>query len=70
MVKLARKKHNEGTKIANFTKVEGTHVIHKISINQNYHSKPLHLLVEIGNNFVEGLVDIGAYMSMMFATIV
>jgi hypothetical protein len=30
----------------------------------------LHLLVEIGNNFVEGLVNIRASMSMMSATIV
>jgi hypothetical protein len=70
MVKSTRRKHNEGRKIVNLTKVEGTHVIHKISINQNYHSKTLHLFVKIRNNFVEGLVDIGAFMSMMYASIV
>jgi hypothetical protein len=70
MVKSTRRKHNEGTKIVNLTKVERTHVVHKININQNYHIKTLHLLVEIKNNFVEGLVDIRASMSMMFAIIV
>jgi hypothetical protein len=30
----------------------------------------VHLLIEIGNNFVEGLVDTRTSMSMMFATLV
>jgi len=70
MVKSTRRKHNEGTKIVNLTKVERMHVIHKININQNYRIKTRHLLVEIKNNFVEGLVDIRASMSMMSAIIV
>ncbi len=30
----------------------------------------MHLLIEIGNNFVEGLVDTRASMSMMFAMLI
>jgi hypothetical protein len=30
----------------------------------------MHLLIEIGNNFFEGLVDTRAFMSMMFAMLV
>jgi hypothetical protein len=41
MVKLARKKHDEGTKTTNLTKVEGMHVVCKIGINQNHGNKTL-----------------------------
>jgi len=41
MVKLAKSKHDEGTKTINFTKVEGMHVVCKININQNHRNKTL-----------------------------
>jgi hypothetical protein len=41
LVKLAKRKHDEGTKIVNFIKVEGMHVVHKININQNHRNKTL-----------------------------
>ncbi len=41
LVKLARRKHDEGTKTVNLTKVEGMHVVCKISINQNHCNKTL-----------------------------
>jgi len=34
------------------------------SINKSYSNKTLHLFVEISNNLIEGLVDIGASMSI------
>jgi len=50
--------------------VERFHALHNININKNHCSKTLHLLVEINNNLVEGLVDIGASMSIMLAIVV
>jgi len=44
--------------------------LRKIYINKTQQSKTLHLLVEINNYVVEGLVDIGASMSIMAATVV
>jgi len=41
LVKLAKEKHDEGTKTVNFTKVEGMHVVRKININQNQCNKTL-----------------------------
>jgi hypothetical protein len=46
------------------------HVIQKININRNHHNKTLHLLVEIANNMLEGLVDASASMSMMSIVVV
>lgn len=42
----------------------------KISVNKNHGSKTLHLLVEINIHIVEGLVDIGASMSIIVANVV
>jgi predicted aspartyl protease len=42
----------------------------KIYINKMHQSKILHLLVEINNYFVEGLVDTGASIFMMAAVVV
>jgi len=42
----------------------------KICINKTHQSKTLHLLVEINNYVVEGLVDIGASMSIMATAVV
>jgi predicted aspartyl protease len=51
-------------------KVEGTLVIHRIYINESHRSKTLHFLVEVSNHLVEGLVDIGASMSIMATRVV
>jgi hypothetical protein len=70
LVKLIRKKCDEGLKTINLTKVEGSHAIQIIIINKNYRSKMLHLLVEISNNLIKRLVDTGASMSIMSTTFV
>jgi predicted aspartyl protease len=44
--------------------------LRKICINKTHQSKTLHLLVEINNYIVEGLVDTGASMSVMAAMVV
>jgi hypothetical protein len=51
-------------------KVEITLVIHRIYINESHRNKTLNLLVEVSNHLVEGLVDIGASMSVMVARVV
>jgi hypothetical protein len=44
--------------------------LRKIYINKTHRSKTLHLLVEINNYIVEGLVDTGASMSVMAVVVV
>jgi hypothetical protein len=70
LVKLARKKRNKGLKITNLTKVEGLHAIRRININKNRCNKMLHLLVEINNNLIEGLVETCASMLVMLTAII
>ncbi len=70
LVKLAREKCDEGLKTINLTKMEGSRVVRRIIINKNHRSKTLHLLVEINNNLIKGLVDTSTFMSIMSATIV
>jgi predicted aspartyl protease len=50
--------------------VSATLTLKKIYINKTHWSKTLHLLVEINNYVVEGLVDTGASMSDMATAIV
>jgi hypothetical protein len=69
-VKLARKKRDKGLKTTNLTKVEGLHAIQRININKNRHNKTLHLLVEINNNLIEGLVETCASMLVMSIVII
>ncbi len=69
-IKLAKKKRDEGLKLVNLTKVEGPPTMRKINVHKNFHSKTLHLLVELNNNLLEGLMDIGASMSVMSPTMV
>ncbi len=63
LVKLAKKKHDEGLKSINLIEVEKPTIIH--SVHKNHHNKTLHLLVEINNHLVEGLVDTSASMSII-----
>jgi hypothetical protein len=62
--------HEISGKLINFAKVERSHSLHKISINKNHCSKTLHLLVEINNNLVEGLVDTSISKLVMSTTVV
>jgi hypothetical protein len=70
LVKLAKKEKDEGLKSINLTKVEGPPMVYRINIHKNSHNKTLHLLVELNNSLLEGLVDISASMSIMFTTVV
>jgi len=70
LVRLARRKRDlEATK-NQVSMVSAVLALRKICINKTHRSKTLHLLMEINNYVVEGLVDTGASMSVMAATVV
>jgi hypothetical protein len=61
-MKLAKKKHDEGLKLINLTKMERPTIVNRINVHKNHHNKTLHLLMEINNHLVEKLVDTNASM--------
>ncbi len=70
LVRLAkRKKDSEATK-NQVSMVSVAPTLRKICINKTHQSKTLHLLVEINNYAVEGLVDTRASMSIMVIAVV
>jgi hypothetical protein len=70
LVKLAKRRRDLETNENQVSMVSAVPTLRKICINKTHRSKTLHLLVEINNYTVEGLVDTGAFMSVMAATIV
>jgi hypothetical protein len=70
LVKLARRRRDSDANENHVLMVSVVPTLRKICINKTHRSKTLHLLVEINNYIVEGLVDIGASMSVMVAAIV
>jgi hypothetical protein len=70
LVKLARRKRDSKAIENQVSMVSVVPVLRKICINKTHKSKTLHLLVEINNYVVEGLVDTGASMSVMAAVTV
>ncbi len=69
LVKLARQKKDSEAIENQVSMVSTTPMLRKIYINKTHWSKTLHLLVEIINYVVEGLVDTGASMSVMATSI-
>jgi len=70
LVKLARRKRDSEATENQVSVVSTIPSLRKIYINKTHRSKTLHLLVEINNYVVEGLVDTGASMSVMVAVVV
>ncbi len=71
LVKLTKKHKNEKHKIVPTNVVaQQLPTIHHININKNHKSKTLHLWVGINNYIMEGLVNIGASMSVLVVAIV
>jgi hypothetical protein len=70
LVKLARRRRDAETNENQVSMVFAIPTLRKICINKTHRSKTLHLLVEINNYIVEGLVDTGASMSVMAAAVV
>ncbi len=65
LVKLARQKKDSKVTEYQVSMVFAIPPLRKICINKTHQSKTLHLLVEINNYVIEGLVDTRASMSMM-----
>jgi len=70
LVKLARRKRDLEATENQVLVVSTILSLRKICINKTHRSKTLHLLVEISNYVVEGLVDTGASMFVMAAVVV
>jgi hypothetical protein len=70
LVKLARRKKDAETVNDQVSVVSLVPTIRRICVNKTSKSKTLHLLVEINMYVIEGLVDIGASMSVMAAAVV
>jgi hypothetical protein len=70
LVRLARRKKDSETTDNQVSMVSTVPTLRKISINKTHRSKTLHLLVEINNYVIEGLVDIGTSMSIMDVVVV
>ncbi len=69
-MKLTRRKRDLEVTENQVSMVSTIPSLRKICINKTHRSKTLHLLVEISNYVVEGLVDIGASMSVMAVAVV
>jgi len=70
LVKLARRKRDSEATENQVSMVFAIPAPRKICINKTHRSKTLHLLVEINNYVVKGLVDTRASMSIMVAAVV
>ncbi|CAK9864811.1 unnamed protein product [Sphagnum jensenii] len=70
LVKVARKKKDAETASTQVTMVSANPTVRRVCINKTHRSKTLHLSVEINQCIIEGLVDTGASMSVMAASIV
>jgi predicted aspartyl protease len=70
LVKLAKRRRDSETNENQVSMVSAVPTRRKICINKTHQSKTLHLLVDINNYIIEGLVDTGASMSIMAAAVV
>jgi hypothetical protein len=70
LVKLARRRRDSEANENQVSMVSTVPTLRKIYINKTHRNKTLHLLIEINNYIVEGLVDTGASMSVMAVAIV
>ncbi len=70
LVKVARKKKDAEAVSNQILMVTTAPMLRQLCINKTHRSKTLHLSVEVNNYLVEGLVDIGASMSIMAAAVV
>jgi predicted aspartyl protease len=70
LVKVARKKKDAETANTQVSMVSAIPTLRRLSVNKAHRSKTLHLPIEVNHYLVEGLVDTGASMSVMAASIV
>lgn len=69
-MKLAQKKRDDNLKLANLIKSNEAPTVHRICINKSHRSRTLHLLVGVGNNLVEGLVNTRTSMLVISTSVV
>jgi hypothetical protein len=69
-VKLARRRKDSEMNENQVSMVSVEPTLRRICINKSHRSKTLHLLVEVNNYIVEGLVDTGASMTVMAVAVV
>ncbi len=70
LVKLARRRRDSEVNENQVLMVSAVPTLRRICINKNHRSETLHLLVEVNNYIVEGLVDTGASMTVMATAVV
>jgi predicted aspartyl protease len=70
LVKLARRRRDSEMNENQVAMVSTEPTLRRICINKSHRSKTLHLLVEVNNYIVEGLVDTGASMTVMAVAVV
>jgi hypothetical protein len=70
LVRLARRKKELEANENQVSMVSAAPTLKRICMNKTHRSKTLHLLVEINNYVVEGLVDTSASMFVMAAAVV
>ncbi len=70
LVKLARRRRDSEVNENQVSMASALPTLRRICINKGHQSKTLHLLVEVNNYIVEGLVDTGASMTVMAAAVV
>jgi predicted aspartyl protease len=70
LVKLARRRRDSEVNENQVSMASALPTLRRICINKGHRSKTLHLLVEVNNYIVEGLVDTGASMTVMAAAVV
>ncbi len=68
--KLAKRRKDEKAGRNQVVIVNNTPIVKRTSMNKNYRRKTMHLPVEINNGMIEGLVDTGASMLVIAASIV
>ncbi len=69
MVKVAKRKKDEEIGRNQVVTLNNTLVVRMISMNKTYRRKTMHLLIEINNGVIEGLVDTGTSMLVITASI-
>jgi predicted aspartyl protease len=70
LVKLARRRKDTDVHENQVSMVSVAPTLKRVCVNKTHRSKTLHLLVEINNYIIEGLVDTGASMSIMATAVV
>ncbi|CAN5950853.1 unnamed protein product [Sphagnum jensenii] len=70
LVKVARRKKDAEVENTQVSMVSVAPTLRRICVNKTHKSKTLHLSIEMNDFLIEGLVDTGASMSVMAATVV